>query len=209
MTQDAVIYHFTHIDNIPNIIEAGGLFADGQTGDRMRVEVGDRAIKTRRRELAVPKGPGGVPADYVPFYFAPRSPMMLCIKSGRVPQYQEGQEPLIYLTSTARLMATQGIPYLFTDGNCASRFTTYYEDLSDLDQVDWAIMRAAIWKDTADDPDRKRRRMAEFLMHRFAPLQAISGMATMNTSMESRLQSILTEHGYAVDVKVQREWYYR
>lgn len=208
MTQDAVIYHFTHIDNIPNIIAAGGLLADGQTNGRMQVEVGDQAIKTRRRELVVPKSPGGVPADYVPFYFAPRSPMMLCIKSGRVPQYQEGQEPLIYLTSTARLMASQGIPYLFTDGNCASRVTSYYDDLSDLGMVDWSIMRATIWRDTADDPDRKRRRMAEFLMHRFAPLQAINGMATMTTRMESRLTSILAEHGHAMNVKVQREWYY-
>ncbi len=134
--------------------------------------------------------------------------MMLCIKSGRVPQYQEGQEPLIYLTSTVRLMAAQGIPYLFTDGNCASRFTDYYEDLSDLEQVDWAVMRATMWRDTADDPDRKRRRMAEFLMHRSAPLKAINGMATMTTSMESRLNEILAAYQYPMDVKVQRQWYY-
>ncbi|MER6782729.1 MULTISPECIES: DUF4433 domain-containing protein [unclassified Streptomyces] len=208
MARDVTIYHFTHIRNIPNIITSGTLFADGCTDGRMQVEVGDPAIKSRRRSLTVRKPPGGVPADYVPFYFAPRSPMMLRIKSGGVPQYQDGQGPLVYLTSTADLMAAQGIPFLFTDGNCASSLTDYYDDLADLEKVDWTVMRATMWADTADDPDRKRRRMAEFLMHQTAPLSAITGMATMTAQMADELKSVLTRLNYSTDIQIRREWYY-
>ncbi|NYS19497.1 DUF4433 domain-containing protein [Streptomyces sp. SJ1-7] len=205
---DRVIYHFTHINNLPNIIQSKALFADSQTRNLMQVEVGDRGVKSRRRGLLVPKPPGGVPADYVPFYFAPRSPMMLCINSGRVPEYQEGQGPLIYLVSTAQKMAAQGIPFLFTDGNCASRITTYYDDLAQLDQVDWAVMEARIWRDTAEDPDRKRRRMAEFLMHGTAPLSAMLGIAAMNEEVATSVRHILTQHSHPMEVRVRREWYY-
>ena len=36
-------------------------------------EVGHRGVKERRRTRAVDVGSGGVTADYVPFYYAPRS----------------------------------------------------------------------------------------------------------------------------------------
>jgi hypothetical protein len=39
-------------------------------------EVGDPQIKERCRNRAVNTGPGGTIGDYVPFYFAPRSPML-------------------------------------------------------------------------------------------------------------------------------------
>ncbi|WP_237498711.1 MULTISPECIES: DUF4433 domain-containing protein [unclassified Streptomyces] len=205
---DRLIYHFTHIRNLPNIIQSGALFADSQTRDLMQVEVGDRGVKSRRRGLLVPTPPGGVPADYVPFYFAPRSPMMLCIKSGRVPEYQEGQGPLVYLVSTVETMAEKGIKFLFTDGNCASRITSYYDDLTHLDQVDWDIMEAYLWRDTADDPDRKRRRMAEFLMHKTAPLSGMLGIATMTEETANSVRTILAQHSHSMDVRVRREWYY-
>lgn len=53
----------------------------------LTVDVGKDNIKEGRRRRTVPIGPGGVVADYVPFYFAPRSPMLFTIDKGSVPQY--------------------------------------------------------------------------------------------------------------------------
>ncbi|QNE20014.1 DUF4433 domain-containing protein [Kribbella qitaiheensis] len=36
----------------------------------------------------------------MPFYYAPRSPMMHNIHKGKVPSYQDGCERLIYLATT-------------------------------------------------------------------------------------------------------------
>jgi ssDNA thymidine ADP-ribosyltransferase, DarT len=52
---------------------------------------------------------------------------------------------------------------VFSDGNCAAAITQVYADLNRRDSViDWRLMRATMWNNTADDPDRKRRRQAEF-----------------------------------------------
>lgn len=73
---DRDILHFTHVSNLMAIMTRGFLLADSGVGAQLRCEVGDRGIKAARRELDVTRGPGGHPCDYVPFYFAPRSPML-------------------------------------------------------------------------------------------------------------------------------------
>lgn len=69
------VYHFTHIDHLAGII-ADGLVCDTEVAGALTQEVGNHGIKASRRRIPVKAGPGGVVADYVPFYFAPRCPMM-------------------------------------------------------------------------------------------------------------------------------------
>jgi hypothetical protein len=72
------IYHITHIENLPSILEHRGLWCDGEAAkqDLCEVSIAYDHLKQRRLHHPVPVGPGGVLADYVPFYFAPRSPML-------------------------------------------------------------------------------------------------------------------------------------
>ena len=43
----------------------------------------------------------------------------------------------------------------------------YFDSEADLGEVDFAATEARDWRDTDDDPDRKRRKQAEFLVHDF------------------------------------------
>ncbi|MGH8884121.1 MAG: type II toxin-antitoxin system toxin DNA ADP-ribosyl transferase DarT [Egibacteraceae bacterium] len=204
------LYHFTHISNVRGIVRAGCLRCDAHV-DRdteLAQDVGEPSVKERRRHLAVPVGPGGVPADYVPFYFAPRSPMLYVITKGKVPHYQEGQGSLVYLVTDLATLKDAGAPYVFSDGNCGSVFTEYFTDDHDLSRVDWEIMTAVWWADTPDDGDRMRRRMAEFLVHQQAPWEAILGLGVRTDDMASRLKSILDELGSHKPVVVKPGWYY-
>ena len=67
----------------------------------LRVEAADLDIKAARKSVQVPLAPYGCVADYVPFYFAPRSPMLYKLHKGGVPNYTGGQDPLVYLVSSA------------------------------------------------------------------------------------------------------------
>ena len=208
--QRRLLYHFTHIRNLPSILARGALLSDAAvtTEGRLRVEVGDRSVKARRRSMVVPVGPGGVPADYVPFYFAPRPPMLYVIHNGRVPEYQEGQRPLVYLVTDIGTIASMGLVYVFSDGNCASAFTEYSDSLDRLDMVDWPLMNATIWKNTAADGDRMRRRAAEFLIHKEIPWSAFIGLATIDEDMARRVRAVLVRAGSRLPVRVRRDWYY-
>lgn len=133
---ERLVYHFTHVDNLSALLDEGALLADGiLPRSFLTADVGDAGVKSARRRRAVPVPPGGVVADYVPFYFAPRSPMLYriaCDHRDRVPgRYREGEDPLVYLVSSVERVAASGAPWLATDGNAAaavSHFTAVRPD---------------------------------------------------------------------------------
>lgn len=211
MPDSLPIYHFTHIANLPNILEEGALLSDSlvRKTRKLKVEVGDREVKSRRRLMRVKCAPGGCPADYVPFYFAPRSPMLYVINRGNVPEYKDGQDSLVYLVGRVDHTVTSGIPWVFTDGNCAKDVTEYFNDISRLeDSVDWPLMKEMIWRDTAEDPDRMRRRMAEFLVHERFPIELLVGIATKSNQIKTDVDKILEEYGKSIYTAARSNWYY-
>jgi hypothetical protein len=85
----------------------------------------------KREHAAVRVPPGGVVADYVPFYFGPKSPMLYAIKQGKVEGYQ-GQKEIIYLVTTAEAVAAQNLSFMFTDGHGIISYVNHYNQLADL-----------------------------------------------------------------------------
>ena len=98
-----LIYHITHKDNLSGIVSRGGIFAQSQMEHESveYVDIAHRRIQDRRSETPVPCGPGGCLHDYVPFYFAPKSPMLYAIKMGNVEGCSASQTNIIYLVSSA------------------------------------------------------------------------------------------------------------
>jgi len=125
-----------------------------------------------------------------------------------VPGHADGQEPLIYLVSSAQAVATARIPFVFTNGHATMAITEFYDDLSKIDQVDWAVMCSQYWLDSDRYPDRKRRRQAEFLIYEKLPFEQILGIAVINVGIQQKVQEILCNAKIKVAVQVMRNWYY-
>ncbi|PRY01649.1 uncharacterized protein DUF4433 [Allonocardiopsis opalescens] len=124
------LLHFTHVQNLPGII-AQGLLAGSREPD-ISIDCGEPDIKQRRRHRDVPIEPFGVVADYVPFYFAARSPMLRRIHGGGVRGYEHGQEPLVYLVTRLSRVISLGTPWVATDRNAAlatARYTSAAMDI--------------------------------------------------------------------------------
>jgi ssDNA thymidine ADP-ribosyltransferase DarT-like protein len=200
------IYHITHANNLQRIIAEGGLRCDRDAQELKAVNIGHRHIKERRMNRRVPVGPEGTVGDYVPFYFAPRSPMLFAIDRGVVEGYADGQRPVIYLCSTAEAVKKAGLRWVFTEGHADMRFTDFFDDLKDLDKIDWDLMQSRYWNDTNDDPDRKRRRQAEFLVHEFFPWELVSYIGVYDRSIAEKAGEIIK--GGSPELGIERGWYY-
>jgi len=123
------LYHFTHVRNLPSIL-ARGLESDTAVrGTRkLSVEAGDPEIKQRRRSRAVSVPPGGVVGDYVPFYFAPRSPMLYKLTRGGVPTFSDDPHDLVYLCTTVGILQKAGLTIVMSDRNAAMNLAEFSSD---------------------------------------------------------------------------------
>lgn len=210
--QPTYIYHITHAGNLPLILAACGL----RTCAALRAEnvsytdIAYQTLQDRRAQVCVPCGPGGTLHDYVPFYFAPRSPMLYKISRRSEPQHHEGQTPIVHLVSTVESVKRAGAGFAFTDGHGIMAMTSFYDDTDRLDQIDWQIMAASIWRDTIEDNDRKRRRQAEFLVYDFCRWEWIQAIGVINRTAKARVESLLQNSTVSHQplVTVEGGWYY-
>lgn len=204
------LYHLTHLQNLPNILQHQQLKCQNllTSAGVQHVNIAHQEIKTRRAGLAVPIAPGGVLNDYVPFYFAPRSPMLYAIHCNNVNGYNEGQNPLIYLFATVETISKTHKLFVFTDGHPTISYSNFYNDPADLIHIDWNIMKARYWHDTDQEPDRKRRRQAEFLVYQTVSWASFLGIGVINTNMKARVEEILSNAQQNIEVKVKTEWFY-
>ena len=210
------LFHITHLRNLTNILQSRGLWCD-----RLRLKnapdaicIAHQHIKDRRSRRRVQRqdgsnvGAGGLLCDYVPFYFAPRSPMLYTIHRGNVEGYTEGQRPILHLVTSVEAAVGCGRAFAFTDGHADMAFSEFYDELEALEtSVDWDIMRSTYWNDTDQHPDRKRRRQAEFLIHEFFPWEAIICVGVKDGDIKRDVEAILLYDGCKYKVLFIRYWF--
>jgi hypothetical protein len=204
------IFHITPVRNLTSILSAGGLYAKNKH-QQMGIEYTNIAyqnIQERRANAQVPCGTRGNLHDYVPFYFAPRSPMLHSIHQGKVNGYEHGQKSIIHLVSQAQSIQQSSCRFVFTDGHGTMHFTQFFDELKDLDKVDWDVMGAKYWNNRDEDMDRSRRRQAEFLVHQFLPWNLVIQIGVINSDMKIHVEQILQDSPHRPTVVVRRAWYY-
>lgn len=206
--RDRFVYHFTHIDGLAKILGDGELRCDNDVQAAGGcIEVGDQGLKATRRRTPVPCGPGGVVADYVPFYYASKSPMLLRVATGRV-DYKGGEGPLVFFATTMGTVIDMSLPFVFTDGHPTAAYSEFFDDVENVSAIDWGLMGQRDWYATDADPDRQTRRQAELLVHRSLPLEAVVTLAARSDSIAERAKEIVTSMGYNLTVATRPDWYY-
>jgi ssDNA thymidine ADP-ribosyltransferase, DarT len=207
------VFHMTRIERLPSVVEHG-LLPDNVCRQQLitGVEIGYHHIKRRRAQRVVPCGAGGTLADYVPSYFAPRSPMLSAITNGRVGPEAARTDQIVYLVSTTQSLRNAGLTVVASNRHAELDYAEMSDLDGDLDHdgfVDWPLMTARYWSNTPDDPDRKERRQAECLVHPHVPWQAIEGVITKTEQARSQVELVLgTVAAQPARVAVRAEWYF-
>ena len=207
-----LIYRLLHVDNLRMCLRRGALHAPNCTPQNGLIykTIHNVDIQEARQATRIPCGPGGVIHDYVSFYFGPRSPMLFQLHTGWNIEYEERQDPLIYLVSTAQVIHNSGAAFVFSNGHGIAVFTNWFDQLEDLSEVDWAAVYADYWRDDVNDMDRQRRKQAEFLVHQQCDWDLIQEIGVAHQSMKSKVEGILAEFAAPLrrPVRIRPEWYY-
>lgn len=146
-------------------------------------------------------------ADYAPFYFAARSPMLRSIVGGQVSCYGSDQSHLVYLVTRLSQVQRQGLMWVATDRNAVLGTAKFTSEVSALPHhVDWPLMEARYWGNTVDDGSRRERRMAELLVHGTVPWPLFSHLGVCCQRRSDKVADLLT--GSSIKIVVRPGWYF-
>lgn len=204
--ENGYLFRITHESNLAFILKHGLLCPNHATKDADFRIIANQDVDEKRESRVVPIPPGGVLHDYVPFYFAPRSPMLYWNhKQNHCPQ-----EDIVYLGTRAAKIEAAGIQFVFTNGHAIIRYSTWHSRTEELaDAIDWPLMRGKYWNDTETDSDRMRRRMAEFLVHEHVPISLIGAIAVKTEEKKAQIEKMLSQSAHKEPLVIVRpDWYF-
>lgn len=204
------LFHMTLVERLPVIVAVGKLLCDAQLqGEALPGQpIAHEHIKARRRNVEVPVPPGGTLGDYVPFYLAPRSPMLAANHYGGVEGRSAGQDGIVYLvTDIDRLAALGGLVLTSKHPTRRPKFSTDLDVFNDPSFIDWDVMFDP-WFTSETDTERPERRQAEVLVHGEVPLDAFIGLAA-RTEADLAAARQMCEAGFPRwHFKVRADWYF-
>lgn len=183
------LYRMTHIDNIPHILQFGFTHASSENANKAYAPIGDGSLIATRRNRQLENGK--MLGDYIPFYFATRTPMLYVLQNGYNMVKPTAPENVVYCVTSVQKIIDLNLEFLFTDGHAVDSFTTYFEpsEINNINKhIDFQAINATIWK-SETDLDLKRRKEAEFLVLGDIAPEAIIGFCTYNANAKNKLLS--------------------
>jgi hypothetical protein len=220
--QPTRLFHITAIANLPAIFARGALLSkkQGAAAGISYQNIAHAGAQGARAGRAVPNPPGGVVHDFVPFYFAPRSPMLFAINGGRVADCPWRQGDIVHFETTVQNIVPIGRPYVFYDRNATLAFSIAHTNLQNLDTaVAWDLLTEApqldgfcvYWQSRTDNPryaDRMERRQAEFLVKDDVPLSCFTRIGVIDGARQLEVQRLLARVGVSLTVDIMPAWYF-
>jgi ssDNA thymidine ADP-ribosyltransferase DarT-like protein len=219
--QPVRLFHITAIANLEAIWAPGVLLSKnaGATAGIDYQNIAHKGAQGARAVKAVPYPPGGTVHDFVPFYFAPRSPMLSAINSGKVENCSWRQPDIVHLETTIDRVVAAGAKFVFFDRNATLAYSVGYNDLAKLDAIAWDLFTEApcldgfckYWLNKSDNPryvDRMERRQAEFLAKDKVPLNCFTKLGVIDADQADKVRAVLAKHRVNLPVEVKRDWYF-
>lgn len=205
------VFRIVHINNLEFILKNGIINRHHSESDPNYINIGDNNLIEKREDYAIRIiPPGGSLGEFVPFYFGPLSPMLYKIKTGHNGIAKISQENIIYLCCEIKNIVTHCSDWCYTNGHAKKAITEYYNDLSNLDELDWNTIMSRFWNNTEDDFDRMRRKQAEFLVRGSVPIQCVSNIVVLNEEKSKSVNELLNRFGLDINVLInpKNEFYY-
>lgn len=203
------LYRIVHVNNVEYLLKNGIFNKKHTLSDPDYINIGDSDLIAKRSDYPVGiEPPGGNLGDCVPFYFGPLSPMLLNIKTGYRGITKRPQSDIVYIVCKAEDIVRQCNKWCFTNGHAKTAITEFYNNMDQIGEVDWTIVKERFWSNTEEDFDRMRRKQAEFLVKDKVPVSCISGIAVYEEEKRILVEEIIKKLGSHIPVKIIKQYYY-
>jgi len=228
MPRPVRLFHITAIDNLDLICQQGALFSKEKLSKTKSEQLGlhyhniaHGGAQGTRSSKSVNNPPGGLIHEFVPFYFAPRSPMLSAIHHGKVQNCQYDQTGIIYFETNIEFALKNGLQdFVFYDRNATLDYSQCFTNLKLLaSSVDWEIMTefpqldgfCKYFMNSHANPryvDRMEKRQAEFLIKEQVPLSWVTRIGVINQTKLQEVNAILLKNNVNLNVEVMTDWYF-
>jgi hypothetical protein len=204
-----LLFRITHATNVPWLLANGLHAANGAAADPNFIAIGNPDLIGNRARRVVPIPPGGTLADYVPFYFTPKSPMLLNIKTGYGGIIQRRNDEIVILVSSCQAMEEAGVAMLFTDRHAYTATANWSANRGDLAaMIDWKILGRHDFARDDSYPDKMERYQAEALAHSHVPSVALLGIGCADAAGKTRIEAQVSAAGLSLKVVIRPGWYF-
>jgi hypothetical protein len=207
--KNLAVFRMIHYKNLEYILENGINYRNSTNFDPNYVNIGSAEIITHRDDIPVKCYPETTVNEYVPFYFGVKTPMLYKIKTGNgVPIMPQSE--IIYLVCSFDELTQSNLKWCFTNGNAAKYITKFYNQISDIKELDWKSIEATEWTDNNSDGDhdRMRKKHSEFLVKDHVPVNYIKAIVVLTKERQKEIEKIVAEFKLPIKVIIDKDYKY-
>lgn len=202
-------YRITHRENLEHILENGLVNKSHVNANRSFISIGNLEIIDVRSLTIVNLEDYGNIGDYVPFYFTPKSIMLLNIITGyyapKVPKRDKGE--IIVIRCLIEKLANQP-KWFFTNGQANDGESKHFNKLNELDQIDWDCINQSNFNKNDGDYDRQRRYQAEFLVKDIVPIDCIESICVYDEETKTWVQTLLNAKRKNINLHIIKSYFF-
>jgi len=189
------LYHMTHKKNLPSILEHGLLcHNDAHSDGYNKKDIASNEVMALREGIIDPLY--NIPiTSFVPFYFRIKNAMLFKRKSI--------QDDIVILCYDPNLLLKEET--IFTDGNATCLGTKFFNDISDLDKLNWKCLNARYWSEFTDG---RREKMAEVLVGTTVGNRYLQKICCNSYSTHSDIKRSLLHSKLKPELEINKELYF-
>jgi hypothetical protein len=132
--------------------------------------------------------------------------MMMNIFSGRGVVQRTRRDICILVSSLPKLLEMEH-DFVFTDRHAYTDLANFYNNLEDLETIDWEKIQDRDFRRDPEDPERFERYQAEALVYRHVPVGALIGVVCYSDPVKSEVVDLANELDIQIDIRTLPRWY--
>jgi hypothetical protein len=207
--QKKYCYRITHINNLALLLQHGIVHKSHQNANKNYIDIGNQEIIDVRNSTLVKLSNYGMIGQYIPFYFTPKSLMLFNIITGYWhPKVVKRNASEILILRCLISDLTTLPKWFFTDGQANDMASQHFNDLVDLDKIDWENIQNINFSKSDGDYDRPRRYQAEFLVHDRVPFEKIESINVFNSEVAKIVENVLNQNQTKLAVNIQPQYFF-